>query len=183
MGKHNSKKKKAAEKGIACTRGTYLNVGPTMQFKLACQLSRTDENFQYQCQCPPVARSLTPRTKTPCSLRFAKKMDRGGRMMGVVQGVGWGWGWRYDNKGKKTWGRERGKVEEGITKLKTNVISPAAEVKQCLLLGGACLAACFRRWVQHCGMTLLLNVSCWRSRQILGRSVCTGKRSGDNRVD
>ena len=48
--------------------------------------------------------------------------------------------------------------DEGITKLKTSVISAAAERKQCLLLGGACLATCSRGWVQHCGMTLLLNV-------------------------
>ena len=33
---------------------------------------------------------------------------------------------------------------DGITKLKTNVISAAAEKKQCLLLGEACLAACSR---------------------------------------
>ena len=31
------------------------------------------------------------------------------------------------------------------------------EDEQCLLLGEACLAACSRGWVQHCGMTLLLN--------------------------
>ena len=49
-------------------------------------------------------------------------------------------------------------VGEGITKLKTNVISAAAERKRCLLLGKVCLAACSRGWVQHCGMTLPLNV-------------------------
>ena len=53
---------------------------------------------------------------------------------------------------------------EGITKLKTNVISAAAERKQCLfilfyfLLSEVCLAACSRGWVKHCGMTLLLNI-------------------------
>ena len=51
-----------------------------------------------------------------------------------------------------------GEGEEGITKLKTNVISVATKRKQCLLLGEACLAACSRGLVQHCGMTLLLNV-------------------------
>ena len=56
------------------------------------------------------------------------------------------------------WG---GGDDEGITKLKTSVISAAAERKQCLLLGGACLATCSRGWVQHCGMTLLLNVFCF----------------------
>ena len=53
---------------------------------------------------------------------------------------------------------------EGITKLKTNVISAAAERKQCLfilfyfLLSEVCLAACSRGWAKHCGMTLLLNI-------------------------
>ena len=47
-------------------------------------------------------------------------------------------------------GGRRGGGDEGITKLKTNVISAAAERKQCLLLGEACLAACSRGWVQHC---------------------------------
>ena len=52
-----------------------------------------------------------------------------------------------DNKGRKTLGRERGEGDEGITKLKTNVLSAAAEREQCLLLGEACLAACSRGWV------------------------------------
>ena len=34
----------------------------------------------------------------------------------------------------------------------------AAQKKQCLLLGEACLAVSSRRWVQHCGMTLPMNV-------------------------
>ena len=38
------------------------------------------------------------------------------------------------------------------------MISAAAERMQCVLLGEACLAACSRGWVQHCGMILLLNV-------------------------
>ena len=50
--------------------------------------------------------------------------------------------------------------DEGITKLKTNVISAAAERKQCLLLGEACLAACSRGWVKYHGITLPLNVFC-----------------------
>ena len=49
-----------------------------------------------------------------------------------------------DNKGRRTLGRERGEIDEGIKKLKTNVISATAEKKQCLSLGEACLAACFR---------------------------------------
>ena len=55
---------------------------------------------------------------------------------------------------------------KGITKLKTNVISAAAERKQCLSLGEAYLAACSKGWVRHCGMTLLLNVFCLCSRQL-----------------
>ena len=47
-------------------------------------------------------------------------------------------------KGGRPWGKGRGEGDEGITKLKTNVISAAAEKKQCLLLGEACLAACSR---------------------------------------
>ena len=47
--------------------------------------------------------------------------------------------------GRKTLGRERGEGDEGITKLKTTVISAVAERKQCLLLGDACLAACSRK--------------------------------------
>ena len=35
-----------------------------------------------------------------------------------------------DNKGRKTCGRERGEGDEGITKLKTKVISAAAERKR-----------------------------------------------------
>ena len=46
---------------------------------------------------------------------------------------------------------------KGITKLNTNLTSTVAEKKQCLLLGEACLAACYRGWVQHCRMTLFLN--------------------------
>ena len=48
---------------------------------------------------------------------------------------GWGvrWGVECDNKGRKTRGRERREGDEGITKLKTNVILAAAERKQCLL--------------------------------------------------
>ena len=82
---------------------------------------------------------------------------------------------------KKTWGRERGEGDDGITKLKTNAISAAAERKQCLLLGEACLAAGSRGWVQHCGMTLLLNVFCLLSRQIQRSSVCTvqGRGAGE----
>ena len=41
-------------------------------------------------------------------------------------------------------GGRRGGGDEGITKLKTNVISAAAEKKQCHLLPEACLAACSR---------------------------------------
>ena len=51
-----------------------------------------------------------------------------------------------------------GKGDEGILELKANVISDAAEKKQCLLLCEACLAACPRGWVQHCRMTLPLNI-------------------------
>ena len=73
--------------------------------------------------------------------------------------------------------------DDGITKLKTNVIAAVAESKQCLLLGEACLAACSRGWVQHCRMTLLLNIFCLCSYQIQRCSVCTGKRNRENRVD
>ena len=91
---------------------------------------------------------------------------------------------------------------DGITKLKTNVISAAAEKKQCLLLGEVCLAACSGEWVQYClllgevclaacsgewgqywGMTLLLNVFCLCSCQTQRCSVCTGKRSRKNGMD
>ena len=56
---------------------------------------------------------------------------------------------------------EGGEGDEGITKLKTNLISAAAKKKQCLLLGEVCLAAWSRGWVQHCGTILLLNVFCF----------------------
>ena len=71
--------------------------------------------------------------ENPCLLRLTKEMDRSR-----------GLGDERDNKGRKTWGRERGEEGEGITKLKTNVISAAAERKPCILLGEACLAACSR---------------------------------------
>ena len=64
-----------------------------------------------------------------------------------------GGGGECDNKGRKTWGRETGEGDEGIMELKINVILAAAERKQCLLLGAACLVACSRGWVQHCRMT------------------------------
>ena len=102
--------------------------------------------------------------------------------LGKGDGDGGDWG-ECDRKGRKTWGRERGEGDEGITKLKTNVNPTAAERKQCLLLGEACLAACSRGWLQHCGMTLLLNVFCLCSRQTQRCPVCTGKRSGENSVD
>ena len=70
--------------------------------------------------------------KTTCSLHLAKEMEVGR----------WGGGGECDNKGRKTRGRERDEGDEGITQLKTNVISAAAERKQCLLLGEACLTAC-----------------------------------------
>ena len=98
----------------------------------------------FQCQCPLVAlaeRSLTPRRKTTCSLHLAKKMES---WDGMLEGM----------TGEEGGGGE----DEGITKLNINVISAAAEQKQCLLLGEACLAACSRGRVQHCGMTLLLNI-------------------------
>ena len=60
---------------------------------------------------------------------------------------GWSGGQGCDNEGRKTWGRGWGERDEGITKLKTNVISAATEGKQCLLFGEACLAACSRGWV------------------------------------
>ena len=47
---------------------------------------------------------------------------------------------------------EEGMEVEGVTKLKTNVISDAVDKKQkkrCLWLSEACLAACSRGWVQH----------------------------------
>ena len=46
----------------------------------------------------------------------------------------------------------------GVIELEINVISAAIRKRCCLLLGGACVAACSGGWVQHCGMTLLLNV-------------------------
>ena len=39
-----------------------------------------------------------------------------------------------------------------------HVISAAVERKQCFLLNEAYLAACSRGWVQHCGITLRLNL-------------------------
>ena len=80
-------------------------------------------------------------------------------------------------------GMRGGEGDEGITKLKTNVISAATERKQCLLLDEACLAACSRGWVQHCRMTLLLNISCLCSCQIQRHSVCIGNKIGENGVD
>ena len=41
----------------------------------------------------------------------------------------------------------------------------------------------FQRVGAHCGTTLLLNIFCSYSRQIQRHSVCTGKRSGENRAD
>ena len=42
--------------------------------------------------------------------------------LGKGDGKDVGGGGGFDNKGRKTWGREREKGYEGITKLKTNVI-------------------------------------------------------------
>ena len=50
----------------------------------------------------------------------------------------------YNNTGKKLYGKGCGEWDEGITELKTQVISAAAERKLCLLLGEACMAACSR---------------------------------------
>ena len=47
-------------------------------------------------------------------------------------------------RGRRYGGGEEGRGNDGITKLKTNVISDATKKKQCLLLGEACLAACSR---------------------------------------
>ena len=52
-------------------------------------------------------------------------------------------------KGGRPWGKGRGEGDEGITKLKRNAISAAAERKQCLLLGETCLAARSGEWVLH----------------------------------
>ena len=89
-------------------------------------------------------------------------------------------------KGTKTWGRGWG--DEGVRlsqAWKQNVISASAKRKQCLLLGEAYLAACStsRGWGKHCGMTLLQYIFCLCSCQIQRHSVCTGKRSRENRVD
>ena len=80
---------------------------------------------------------------------------------------------------------DKGEGDKGITKLKTKVISAAAEKKQRLLLGEACLAACSRGCVQPCGMTLHLNFFCLFvcSCQIQRRSICTGRRSVENVLD
>ena len=49
------------------------------------------------------------------------------------------WVWRegkeYDDKERTTWGREWGGGEE-VTKLKTSVISAAAQKKECLFCSG-----------------------------------------------
>ena len=93
----------------------------------------------------------------------------------------WGGGDEKGDEGK--WMGVGGGWDEEIPKLKTNVISAASEKKQCLLFAEACLAACSRWWVQHCGMTLLLNVFNLCSHQIQRRSVCTEERGRGNRVD
>ena len=68
---------------------------------------------------------------------------------------------------------EKGEKDTEITKLKTNVISAVDKKKQCLLLDETCLAACSKGWMQHCRMTLLLNVFHLCSCQIQRHSVCT----------
>ena len=72
---------------------------------------------------------------------------------------------------------EGGQKGKRVIDLKTSVFSATTtkieeETKrQWLLLSEACLSACLRGWVsQHCGMTLLLNVSCLCFLQIFRQS-------------
>ena len=67
-------------------------------------------------------------------------------------------------------------------KLKTNKISAAGK-PQCLLHFGVRLASCSRGWAQHCRMTVHLSAFCLCPRQIPRCIVCTGNRSGENKVD
>ena len=95
------------------------------------------QNHSGQCQCPLLDRTSDSMQENTMLVALGKEdgKRRGG-----------------NNKGRKTRGRERGEGDEGITKLKTNVISAAAERKPCLVLGESCLAVCSRGWVQHCAM-------------------------------
>ena len=63
------------------------------------------------------------------------------------------------------------------------MISAAAQKTQCLLLGGVCLAACSRGWVQHCRMTLCLSAFCLCSHRTQRGIASTGKRNRENEVD
>ena len=54
--------------------------------------------------------------------------------------------------------------------METNAISAAAERKQRLLLGEACLAACSGGWVQHCEMTSLLDILFFFFFSVLAKS-------------
>ena len=56
-----------------------------------------------------------------------------------------GEGGECDNKGRKAWGRERGLGDEGTKKSKTNVISAAAERKQCLFTWWSFSCSLFQR--------------------------------------
>lgn len=110
--------------------------------------------------------------QTTCSLRLPDEKRGGGR-----EG--------HEDKGEEDVGKGmRGGVMRGgwVVESKTNVILAVIKKKQRLLLGEARLAACSREWVQHCGMTLLLDLFCC-SRQIQRHSVCTGKRSEEKKVD
>ena len=84
----------------------------------------------------------------------------------------WGKGWS-EGRGRRgyrvigyTKGEEGYRVENKCD-FSNNNKNRRKKKRQWLLLSEACLSACSRGWVsQHCGMTLLLNVSCLCSLQI-----------------
>ena len=68
-------------------------------------------------------------------------------------------------------------MDDEITKLKTNVMSAANEKKRFFWLGEACLAACSRGWVQHCGMTQLLNDLAYVLAKVRDAQSAQGRRT------
>ena len=79
-------------------------------------------------------------------------------VLGKEDGQGWGDGGGTTIRGGRYRGGDERKGIRGSQSWKQMWFQLPPKKKECLLLGEASLAACFRGWVQHFEMTLLLNI-------------------------
>ena len=79
------------------------------------------------------------------------------------------------------WGgiNEKGMRRQGTKELTTDVILMECNVCCCV----EHRVACYRGWIQHCGMAVCWSAFSFCSHQTQRCLVCRGKKSGDSEVD